>query len=680
MKRLFIILSVILLSGCIRDKISETPATTGRTVTFSLVSGTGEQSDKDIRMTRAEGEAALNENYVGRLDVFFFDDAGQCLFYPSSSQMTRSGNKVTISVPEADALTLFNRNLTLYILANCTLSRDDLSGKSLGQVASLVQQNTFTLNPGPFVPQEAFLMDGALPISGLSESRTNLGSISLRRAAAKVVVSIADAAVPGYIPVNATVRMNNYIDKTVLGSSAPYYTPSAGDFKHSPLRDAYIPNNGGTPFATPPFYSYANDWENGSAKESYVTICVRWRKQDDGTEKNYYYRIPFNYIPPDAADGRNHRLRRNHIYTFNVNISVLGGLDPEEAVVLAPNFEFKDWTTDHILAILNQYDYLVVSETDILIHDITTKTINYTSSRPITVTITDVYYYQLHSSGSVQRMDYLPGDTKYPVISIDEAAGTITVTSPIPVNYVPVNIYFTVSNGTGVVYKVKVTQFPRQYFTYSFSDISYINSMLSWYGVNTDWYDGQKTFYWDNGKGNPNTGMTNFNFYTVTTSSISPDDPFVLGGDITTTGNLSYYGDYIQTKTDVESNRVVSPKFVIASQRGIAVPLIYLDAQRRCQIYSEGPYPHGTWRMPTLAEMELICRLQKDTNSAIKDLFVPGSSSQDHWWVAQYDKIGTQYQYYSYNMVTSSLVKHPLTTNPYEFKSSIRCVHDVWKD
>lgn len=688
-KFLIIFLCALPLAGCLKDNIPIEPnLPDGGRFTISLVNGNSDGIERSSGTTRAgtPGDVALNETAVKRIDIFFFDASGQCLVYPAQSDITHTGNKVTISMSKADAAKIFNRSITLYIVANSLLPRNNFEGKSYQEITNLSQTNN-TLNPYPFVKQDSFLMDGRLAINNLTKNNSDLGSVTLRRAAAKITVSISDAKVTGYKAVEAFASLENYTDRTKVGTEAPYLTLSDSDFKNSGLMPVYIPNNGGTPYATNPLYSYANDWENGG-KASYVNLLVKWQRLSDGTEKEYYYKIPFENIPPDAPDGKKFRLRRNYIYKFNVKISTLGGPDPGNTVILTPALELRDWTTDRIMAMLNQYDYLVVGERDIEIHDITTKLIRYTSSRPIDITVDSVFYRQLHTNGTVERKDYLPGNTKYPKITVDETAGMISVVSPVPENYVPVHIYFRVSNGTNIEYKVRVTQYPRQYFTYSYSDISYINSAKPWYqSKNPEWYDTQATFYWNNGNGyesasNPAENLKNFNFYTVTTTSVSPGDTFFVGGDLTRNITNAHYGDYIQTKSDAETNRMISPKFIIASHRGVVVPLTFGEAQRRCGVYSEGPYPRGAWRIPTSAEMEMIYRLQEDPNSALKNLFVPLVSGmlQTNWWVGRYEGSSGSHTMYSYNIQTGQLQQHGPTNNPDGTKVSVRCVHDIWKD
>lgn len=669
MKQLFIIslLFMLTLSGCTKEEVSGVDHMDGQTVLFSLIS-----RDLDvISRSTVPGEDILNENRIDRLDVFFFDKEGECLYYPSASQMQKEGATVKINVPRNIINMLFGAELKLYVVANCELSREVLEGKSYTQLIETVHDISHEFNPYPFKSQDHFLMDGILSVNDLTEDNSNLGEVILNRAASKIKIQITGAAIDGYTPVEAFVRIDNYLESTTLGKDAPLYTAKREDYKNSEYRPISLP--GKTQHPSDPFYSYSNNWEYGDTQETHITIRVKWYKEGGGAEpKDYYYRLPFdNVLPGDDL----YCLKRNYIYTFNVNISALGGLDPDNMVDLTPDFEIKDWSTNRIVAKLNQYDYLVVSETNVEMHDIDKRSIQYVSSQPVSVDIKDVYHFTYLSSGTIREDKIEPGDPRYPVIEPNEATSEINITSPVPANYVPVMISFRVKNTKGLYQDVYVIQYPRQYITSKFSDKKDID--FQWY---TD--EGRTSFWSNNGDGGK--GMENFNLYTVTTTSLDPNDGFSIGGDMMfDEKNASDWGNTLSvTKKDAASNNMVSPQFVIASQRGItSIKTGYASAQVRCAYYMEGTYDRGTWRIPTVAEMLLISKLQRDGNSAINELFTPGSSGEegsDRWWTARQDKIDGVEHYYSVKVTTGELVVEPATTGVKV--ASVRCVRDVWKN
>lgn len=657
----FIIVSLLTLIACTQRE-EETILPDGHIITFSLLNSAGNETERISN--RAQGDENYNENRIDHMDIFFFDADGNCVYYPSSPQIQETNLNIIVSIPEDIANTIFNNNIKLYILTNSNISREDLTGKTFSAIQKLIYHNAKTFNPSDNTIQNSFLMDGLLDINIPSSSVNHLGTITLKRAASKISIRITDATVNGYTPLEASIQMHNYLDKTAIGSEASPYLPEINDYKHSAFRDIWIPNSGTSGFETIPFYSYANDWEFDASRESYVLLAVTWLKEGESTPQKYYYRIPFNYR--SASSDNQHRLHRNYIYEFDVIINRLGKKDPEEPVELNPNFRIKDWTTKDIEIKLDQYDYLFVSEKNIVIHNIPNKEIHYTSSKPISIKDIRAYYNQYLYSGDINVIDYLPGDKNYPVFDIDEQRNIITLTSPVPINYVPVTISFTVQNEANLSQAIKVVQYPRQYLTSEYSNGVPLN----------DPPFGEWT---NSGQGLP--GRTNFNLYTITTTALSPDDPFKVGGDIMTDiYDLFYEKNIPVTKMDEASNNIISPQFIIASQRGItSTNTSYTSAQRRCLTYAEDKYPKGTWRMPTQAEMLLISKLQRDGNSALKDLFTPVGNATD-WWVARMEEFSGGKFYYSVTMTTGKLNKYKYEYGGTLPAFSVRCVHDTWKD
>jgi len=680
MKYIIHILIVVSCLSCADE--SRIDSLHDRTITLQFYTSAG-------TATRTEGEEELNENKVSKIDMFFYDPQGQtCIFSPLQKDIFIHDTKINVSIPD-DNEELIGRPLTLYVLANCNLTSEELSGKTLEELQNLVMENTNTFNDMPFTAQENFLMDGIIEnVTIPSEGLPDFPTLTLRRAAAKVVIKITNAKIDGYTALNATVRFSNYLDKTTLGDKAPFYEAQKEDYKNSPFRPLSLP---GEPVeVNDPFYSYANEWEFQPALESYITIAVEWRENSSGTEKEYYYRIPFNYIPDDPGDERKFLLRRNYIYTFDIDISELGGFGPDEPLELTPHFTLKDWTTHDIIIDLNPYDYLMVDEHYVEMHDITYKEISYTTSKPIKIIMDSVFYRQYASNGDINRIDIQSGSSFYPSITPDKTTNKIHIDCAVPINYVPTYMYFTVKAQGGLYQKVTAILYPRIYITSSFSeDENYTGAWNS---------DGKASWGSNNPKGHTQSGQTNFNFYTITVSSLSPDDPFTLG-DPSQIINHDIY-DWIRvTNEDPISNEIISPQFIFASQRGITTPIHYLDARYRCAHYQESPYEKGTWRIPTLAELYLVAYLQRDPNSAIKDLFTGLESiggQQNYWWTARVDEQGGVSWPHSVKVSVPDGTTEPfppswedlvLKESHYNYPlpakiplHAVRCVHDLWRD
>ncbi|MBO4605126.1 MAG: hypothetical protein J5667_01120 [Bacteroidales bacterium] len=86
----------------------------------------------------------------------------------------------------------------------------------------------------------------------------------------------------------------------------------------------------------------------------------------------------------------------------------------------------------------------------------------------------------------------------------------------------------------------------------------------------------------------------------------SKSSPCVQGGS---NRQLSYYRPAIPGS---EADATIAPIFRIASSRGATQPMSYANAFRRCASYQEYGYPAGRWRLPTVAEIHYIAKLNAD--------------------------------------------------------------------
>ena len=94
-----------------------------------------------------------------------------------------------------------------------------------------------------------------------------------------------------------------------------------------------------------------------------------------------------------------------------------------------------------------------------------------------------------------------------------------------------------------------------------------------------------------------------------------------------TTRRLSYYYPVDHTS---KANNIIAPKFRIASSRGATQPMTYANAFRRCASYQEFGYPMGRWRLPTVAEVMYIAKLNAD--GKIERLLGGGDSGTTDYW------------------------------------------------
>ena len=212
------------------------------------------------------------------------------------------------------------------------------------------------------------------------------------------------------------------------------------------------------------------------------------------------------------------------------------------------------------------------------------------------------------------------------MFAVNAATSTITISSTIPINYVPKNITFTVTNNQGLSLNATVVQYP----------VRYVTARISTGNIKPEWFE----------------GGTNLNLFTVNTLVPSSTGAYTLGDP--TNG-------YPKTDSTANGNKMVSPRFIIASQYGIYNRVTYSVAQLRCLQYGEDIYRSG-WRMPTKAEIELINSIQDDPNSAVKGLL----TGEAYWSAFKYD-------YYDF-------VNNVWTSGGAAGTAYIRAVYDLYKD
>ncbi|MGL5690916.1 MAG: fimbrial protein [Bacteroidales bacterium] len=715
-----ITLCIILLSSCVNGLVSDIEQQSKNTITFTLFNSAA--SAGATKATRSVDNMLNNEKVINRIDIFFFkSDGATLLFYPDNSQIVINSDKVTVNVPESIMESIDATNgYSIYVLANCQLDRSVFNGKTLIEIKQLLMSNVagkmFNESDAPV----DFMMDSELLNVSFNNnsSPAELGKIYLYRAAAKVVLDIIRADISGYTAVKAEVKIVNFLNKTTLGSEY-LYAAQKEDFK-SATKTLTAQNDNNHSFlsdASNPIYTYANDWATNKENESYLLLAVDWQKNGEDTPKTYYYRIPFSYINATEGDieANKNRIRRNFIYQFAVEVTRFGALDPAEAMDIAANFELIDWTSKTVNVSILQYHFLFVYNPNVEIHNRNTNIWEYKSSKePITITLNEVFCNEYAPSGSISKRVHTPSDPQYPIITLPEQGGRsyFTFASLVPVNYVPLYITATVTNGTGLSSNISLIIYPKIYVTASYSyggragqgdgGIIPTGSASVQRDGKTIWLAGSyNTANGMNGDvltNNPNgqTGQNgeadqkNFNFFTVHITSLDTDDeahgirignpteliphPGATSGltdnDIyDPANNIPWNTNYSRTLYDAVHNNILSPQFVIATQRGItSVGKTQLAAQQRCATYRESQYAAGEWRMPTLAELKLVRRMQLDPNSAIKDLFV--KSSNIGWWSAQ---TGHTVNLSDPNDNTA------VVDNPSQ-RSSVRCVRDLWID
>lgn len=314
------------------------------------------------------------------------------------------------------------------------------------------------------------------------------------------------------------------------------------------------------------------------------------------------------------------------IYDVMVYIDNDGTDNEIGTVAMNSNCTITNWTTYEVVLQTVSQHYLGISEYNITMPNISTYTLNYVSDLPISITNVTASCTQYSTTGAPSNVTYTTGQSQFPTFTVNSAASTITINSTIPINYVPKYMTFTVTNNQGLSLNATIVQYPTRYVT----------ARLSTGNIKPEWY----------------TGGTNLNLFTVNTLVPSTDGSYTLGDP--TNG-------FAKTDSTAIGNKMVSPRFIIASQYGVYIRADYPTAQLRCFLYGEDIYRSG-WRMPTKAEIELINRIQDDPNSAVKALLAGNA----YWSAYKYD-------YYDF---TNNVWTNSNATGT----AFVRAVYDVYKD
>lgn len=569
------------------------------------------------RAVEEPGEDALNENTIKTLDVFIYrEGADECLFYQHfalSPELTGTGEhleKLNVAQERFD----LNMNHAIYVVANSTVTIPS-DGLALTALKSLAAP---TLDADK--KQDTFIMDGKQTMV-LNDGQVVNKEIPviLRRAAAKIRISLN--YVNGYSPMDGNMPSKKIVNYAADGSSIADGNTSTAALQSM---DAFTEQNTGASYNNQfILYSYANDWTKDTSKETYVLINVPIKDAGNSTHTQNYYKIPVNYRLPDGSTDQAesiYKLERNHLYDIRVNIDQKGDTDPHSAVTLNAGYTIQDWTTHEVLVSVEGINFIYVRDTKISMPNSTQFTTTFQSSTP------DVEIKNI----TVNGVSVSNGGKEINIVATPNAkSGTITITSPLPENFLAKEVTFLVQNGANRTQTVTVSQYPALYIG---SDIS------------ADAPGGSQ--------GQNNTKMYIMSSFVADFSTLPNPDEFdedfgagyshyaanpALGasyaGYIRDNAVLGYPlvdGEHATIDTE-ENNRRVSPSFMLASQHGTTTAGSYSASRIKCRDYVERDATTGEtysdWRMPTQAELYMIDILQN-----IKACEVKGILEGNYYW------------------------------------------------
>lgn len=537
------------------------------------------RSARDTRATESANEfvnGGLNETKINNMYALFYEGdtqrgmqstvKGDLMLYPQ-------GNTNPLGVTTADALQgearVFvkkngnpyqGKNLRMVIIVNFHGSLTDLQGKRYSELQNLVSSGTNVLGAqnNPAEKQADFLMDGVANVQTYRWNNNQReiavsGTIALSRAAVKLRVRLAPPTnIRGNAGENFTVVGNPQIalvngvnntrvlSATMLESGRNYINNGQTNFQDMGKRRF----GGAEFFARPiPFYTYPNAWGNDVNNETHLLIKLRLRANN--AEKDSYYKIPLKNVLPSGNSTVEtwNRLVRNTVYDIQTSITAEGSSEASNPVTLQSSIAVENWiATDPVDGNIAEAHYLVVTQTNPEMRATDELEIQYISDVPLdeaTLRVVDAEYKTYDKEGNESTVK---ADKSKIAISLTSHDGRtfIKVKSPVPINYVPLTIRFTAKQqDTNVLSPVPitVTQYPPIYVTAKISR-----------GIRTYWYSAF-------GARVGNSVIRNGILYTVHT--IVPQNGMLMGDAASSDGS---------TKKDAESNQLISPEFIIASQ------------------------------------------------------------------------------------------------------------------
>lgn len=639
--------------GCTRESLGDGRAHVGKnSLLLQLqVSPTG------LRATEV-GEDAYNENTVSSITVLFYKggqlfwqskESGQGGITPNGS-ITTPGRHYIIPVPDDKKAQLNGVNsFNVYVVCNKASFVAPAT-----EAALLKEVVTDELNA---TAPSSFVMIGSATnkkIDMATQAGRNLGSIGLKRVAAKVRVLRPTVDVAGYVQVgDAQVKLRNYADRGYLATAENVPTAEYKTTDYRPVTEV-LPNGGKAMH----FYSYYNEWASpaalGQRPELMVQIKMKKEGESDNMAKDYYYKVP---LEPQQKS-----LQSNKLYELSLRIEIIGSPSPENPEPITGSVSVEEWSKHEDSYGLPATQFLVVAEHDVEMKNATQYSLPYQSSKhPITISIKKVYATFVDDQGVTQTISYTQGMAEYPTITFD--ANTIHINSSIPVNNVPKYIEFEVTNGvSGLVEKVKVTQVPSSFIIHTMGTSSSLNP-----------------------SGQLPSHLHNKAMYHI--RILVPPANMILGfppmEEVEFFDGNTSKGFKKLTKNDEETSRMVSPSFELASQLGATITWPYYrfstfypgkpqidknnakSATYNCASYIEKRVVDGVevevkgWRLPTEAEIDLIDKLQNDPDSAVKRIM----TGKFYWD--------------SYSEDGAKEMKHYEAGGSSKDKAHIRCVRDV---
>ena len=619
------------------------------------------------RAEEMDGETDRNENLIKSLHYFFYhegktDENAVFSGMVTMAEITQKEAKIRIPMNE-NVLnhTIFPRpanNCDVYVIANLpagTVIPDDTSIESLKQLAVEADFKNILTQP-------SFVMEGQGIASVINRNQVQAasGTIKMDRLASKLTIRVSMEesfrdSITGltWKPVKESLRVSlrNVSSNTTIGGAMGNKFFSYEDRSNK----GTLEENGVTHYLFDPFYSYPREWEFRSPDALAFYIVLQWKREDNETTQNCYYKV----LPNTT------QLVKNNWYNIDLNIGVLGTFNPDEEPVVVDSLTYQvvDWRNGYTewqsgketSADLLDTRYLVVEENEHVVNNQNEWVIPYITSHACSIDSLKVERANFIASESEVRYDDLTSKAvsgKW--ITLDANTNTIQLkhalnndfssTTNKEYDFTPYIFTFILRHADDSQFSERITiiQNPALVIEAQLNS-SYAESPSNRNGyqfVNGNNRGSNTDFGGTQGFDGP--GTDNPNMYVISTTVFPQGSEYILGDprdsviwnftEATTAphiegGNSHKLANYYPTIGDGTVQDMVSPKFRIASSYGqVSNNIGYDPAKKRCASYQEDGYPAGRWRVPTLGEVKFMIKLSVDDK--IPELF---STSVSYW-------------------------------------------------
>ena len=479
-----------------------------------------------------------------------------------------------------------------------------------------------------------------------------------------------------------------------------------------------------------PFYTYPEQWMYGSEEEPYLKLAIPWDREagvsDNGlnfgtTSKIYYYRV---YCPASAIDMSNAQFLRNNWYKVILNVGILGSETDGGEMVINGNYYVVDWQERETggggsgtgindsdkEAEIKGARYLFLNEQNFIMYNLEDLMIPYVTSDPCIIENFSAKKYDFSGSKKDSLIVTSPAAWNMDVslvttstgahISFNHPLNNDTSTSSYDVS--PYKITFTIRHKDDPSYAKEVTIEQRPAIMIDMDNNSNTSNNGYVY-VNNGTVTLGNTYSSSNSRslgtnGTSGGNNTNFNMFLIETTVLPPDSDYMLGDPrVTTVDNLNTTNWPTSSTSDAASwssrtasvqgtnrrlsyyypvdhtsnaDNIIAPRFRVASSHGATDVVAYSNAFRRCASYQEKGYPAGRWRLPTVAEVSYITKLNAD--GMIVRLFGSDNngSTTDYWCNSGYVTV--------YNGTNAASKQAPVLHTGTTGTKYVRCVYDEW--